>query len=187
MRVCLHVVQALCVRRCMRQSKNSHYSSKAPAWVFTHPPAVAMATYMPSGSNCQLPLTLGNVGFTHATIIHTACCQKHTNAQAGINTPSVASESHILYVWTHASTRKSFSLYKWAYSCTPHTRVPTCTHTHPFPRSRRWLAPLFLAKNYMSFNVITGLTRTDSLCLLLCAGPPWERQTGACTEYLSNL
>lgn len=48
-------------------------------------------------------------------------------------------------------------------------------HTHTsLPETPAMVAPLFffLAKNYMSFNVITGLTRTDTLCLLLCAGPP---------------
>lgn len=111
--------------------------------------------------------------------------QMHTHKNAESPVLRVA---HRLLLWTCASTSmKSLSLWMQVYLGTTHTHVCLHAHTHtPFQDSDDgWL--LFLAKNYMSFNVITGLTRTDSLCLLLCAGPPWEWQTGAFTEHLSNL
>lgn len=132
-----------------------------------HIPAVAMTTNLPSGNKCLVPLTRGNR--MHTCHNHTHCMllesRKHTHTH-GVSGP-------------HSQTHKKTHAYL--------IHVSTCTHTHPFPRTMVGLCFFFLAKNYMSFNVITGLTRTDSLCLLLCAGPPWERQTGTCTEYLSNL
>lgn len=88
-----------------------------------------------------------------------------------------------MHAHTHHSVPSESSIYCMCALCTnTHVFYPmhagSNVHTHPFQKKQTTVgSSLFLTKNYMSFNVITGLTRTDSLCLLLRAGPPWERQT----------
>lgn len=151
---------------------------------YTHTPQLWPWQHIcPLGISVKWGWPLG-LGFTQGTIISTAFCHDHLNTRAAQTRPQKVN--------TFCLCAHKVTLFWWENMLSKHTCIHTTqtdTHTHTPVSKKQMMAgsSFFSVKNYMSFNVITGLTRTHSLCLLLCAGPPWERQTGACSEYLSNL
>lgn len=120
-----------------------------------------MTTKLPFGNKYYVPVTPENKTYTCYNCTHCILPESHKWI---VTSPQ--SQAHTVCVL--------FTLYTW---------VAMCTHIPSQEKDNSWLLS-FLTKASMSFNIITGLTRTDFLCLLLCAAPRWEGHRGVFVQSL---